>query len=122
MFPDQLVQGGWGAFIFTQLLLGNVRCVGDSTNRSVFADFFPDTQAGAFAVNILYSSVSNTGGFLSFTLGLDPKIQGSILVMLAGLSFFTTPLAFYLHEKGKEREDREKLLPAIPEERVVHDV
>lgn len=105
LIPDELVRMRWPAFIGLQLLLGNVRAVGESTNKAMFADFFPETQAGAFAMMIVYSGLSSFAGYLAFTLGIKPDIAGIIIVGLCCLSFITTPMAFYVFNKELETKN-----------------
>merc|ERR1719436_1582311 len=77
-----LVSCGWPMMIAIYLLQGNGRVVYESTNRAVFADFFPDTKAGAFAMFGVQSGLSGMIGFLVFTpfVNINPTLASEILV------------------------------------------
>lgn len=63
---SQLIAGGWTVLIVLYLLMGSGRCVFESTNKAVFADFFPRNMEGAFANLIVQNGLSSTIGFFIF--------------------------------------------------------
>merc|ERR1719499_616487 len=71
---DVLKAGKWGTLLGIYLTMGNGRAVFESTNKAVFADFFPETQAGAFAFLGVTSGLSGCAGFLVFApfVNIDP--------------------------------------------------
>jgi len=114
LVPQKLQEHPWIAFVGLQLLFGHVRAVFYAINNAVFADFFPKAQAGAFAMLNVYSSVSTSSGYLVFALGHNTKhvgkLFGVIMIAFCALSFITTPLAFYVHNRNNittiKRESR----------------
>lgn len=80
----------WGkGLVFLYLLMGAGRGVYESTNKGVFADFFPRDSVGAFA-NCMLQSTSALA--ISFFLGgiLTSNTLQTIILILAGL----TPLGY----------------------------
>merc|ERR1712113_1096802 len=110
LIPHKLEEHPWPAFVGIYLLLGHVRAVFRCVNTALFADFFPDVQAGAFAMLNVYSSVSCTAGYLVFALGKNTveigRKFGIVLVSVCVLSFITTPMAFYVHNRRNAPEPK----------------
>lgn len=91
-------QWGWGAMTF-YVLMGIGRAVYESTNKAIFADFFPKEKSpGAFANVFVFSTCSSSVAFL---LGLAQEITLELYLMLifAGL----TPLCFFLASAMSEK-------------------
>merc|ERR1712118_176791 len=73
---------GYGLVVF-YILQGLGRAVYESTNKAVFADFFPENAPGAFADCIMQSSVSMAiCFFLSQTLSGDAL---ATLILVSGV-------------------------------------
>jgi len=77
---------GWGMVVF-YVLQGLGRGVYESTNKAIFADFFPgDKSVGAFANCILQNTGSSTIGFVMGLAGVGkrdvwPLIVGAVLTV-----------------------------------------
>jgi len=108
-----LIDGGWPTLIGIYLLQGNGRAVFESTNRAVFADFFPDTKAGAFAFLGVQGGLSGMIGFLVFVPQFHTKasVAAEALVWIGAFSMIAVPAAFVVnHFETKARAQREALL------------
>lgn len=95
---------GWSLLIF-YLLQGTGRAVYESTNRAVFADFFPGAKSeGAFANCMLQSSLAfATCFFLSSALQNQGKILEVIVLSLAALTPVSICVGVVLHrQKGQQ--------------------
>merc|ERR1712194_298975 len=69
------------------VLQGCGRAVYESTNRGIFADFFPGEKAnGAFANQMLQSTLSFTLCFF-FSAALPIPVLAAIIFALAGIAF-----------------------------------
>jgi len=103
--PKQtLIDGGWGALIGLYIVAGNGRAVFESTNRAVFADFFPSTSAGAFAFMAVQSGLAGTLGFLVFAsfAHISAIDTAKILIAISGTACITVPIAFFLNMRQKK--------------------
>jgi len=113
--PKQtLIDGKWAILIALYIVMGNGRAVFESTNRAVFADFFPKTSAGAFALMAFQSGLAGTVGFVVFTkyVNISPLNAARVLIVIGGTACVTVPLAFYLNSKEKVKtEEDSSLLP-----------
>jgi len=78
---------GWGIVVF-YVLHGLGRGVYESTNKGIFADFFPGQNAmGAFANCMMQNTAASSVGFL---LGATSRFRAEALVLL-GCSILTVP-------------------------------
>lgn len=78
---------GWGVLVF-YLLMGIGRAVYESTNKAIFADFFPgEASAGAFANVFVFGTLAST---IAFTLGATSK-NLSELYLLMIFAILTVP-------------------------------
>jgi len=108
-----LIDGGWGTMIGLYLIMGNGRAVFESTNRAVFADFFPDSVSGAFAMFGVQSGLAGMFGFLVFTplVDIKPVVASTILVAIGAAALLLVPSAFVVNNREKKyRETNEALL------------
>jgi len=76
---------GYGLVIF-YVLQGLGRAVYESTNKAVFADFFPQNAPGAFANCIMQSSLSMALCFF-FTQFWGPYVIATLIVVFGVLTF-----------------------------------
>merc|ERR1712080_776410 len=104
---ETLKAGKWATLIGIYIIMGNGRTVFESTNRAVFADFFPDTTAGAFAFLGVQSGLAGAFGFLVFTpfVGIKPELAAELLVIIGALSLVLVPLAFYVNAREKRTRE-----------------
>jgi len=79
---------GWRYFLIVPYVLqGCGRAVYESTNKGVFADFFPGGQAeGAFANQMMQVTLSFTLAFF-FSASLPRSALASIILLLASVTF-----------------------------------
>merc|ERR1719192_2842212 len=112
--PKQtLINGHWGTMVAIYLIMGNGRAVFESTNRAVYADFFPETKEGAFAMLSFSNGIAGMIGFLVFAkfVGISPTLAAVLLFAIGAVALITVPLAFLWNNREKaERETRERLL------------
>jgi len=112
--PKQtLIDGKWATLIVLYIVAGNGRAVFESTNRAVFADFFPKTSAGAFAFMAVQSGLAGTIGFLVFTKYIDIGSLDAalVLIVMGGVACVTVPLSFYLNTKQRgSKVEKQSLL------------
>jgi len=104
--PKQtLINGKWGTLIGLYVVAGNGRAIFESTNRAVFADFFPSTSAGAFAFMAVQSGLAGTLGFLVFAsfVHISATDTAKISIGIAGTACITVPLAFFLNMKQTKK-------------------
>lgn len=76
---------GWGVLVF-YVLMGIGRAVYESTNKAIFADFFPgEASAGAFANVFVFGTAASTA---AFTLGATSKdmVELQLLMVFAVLT------------------------------------
>jgi MFS family permease len=89
--PDE-ANGYWGVWLLTLYVLqGTGRAVYESTNKAVFADFFPGAKStGAFANCMMQNSVAF---FASFILqrALPPKQDGILAWIVLALAVLAVP-------------------------------
>jgi MFS family permease len=91
---------GWGVVIF-YILMGIGRAVYESTNKAVFADFFPGPKSvGAFANVFVFGTSASTTCFMMGSAKLY-KEEGYALLFFA---FLTVP-CFLLARSMKVREE-----------------
>jgi len=108
-----LENSGWGGMIGLYLIMGNGRAVFESTNKAVFADFFPDNAAGAFAMFGVQSGLAGAFGFIVFLkwLHMAAVTNSIILVVIGSISLVLVPMAFVLHHsEQKSKQSTEALL------------
>jgi len=78
---------GWGIMVF-YILQGMGRGVYESTNKGIFADFFPgEKSVGAFANCMMQNTASSTIGF---SMGLAHVDKNEVWILLIG-SLATVP-------------------------------
>uniref|UniRef100_A0A7S2N175 Major facilitator superfamily (MFS) profile domain-containing protein n=1 Tax=Zooxanthella nutricula TaxID=1333877 RepID=A0A7S2N175_9DINO len=100
--------GGWkGWLIVLYFLQGAGRAVYESTSKGIFADFFPDASASAFANCMLQSASSFATCFF-----LSSLLTGPVLAQIAMVLSSLTPLGFlgavtlrHLAEKRREMQE-----------------
>merc|ERR550539_1065061 len=94
-----LENSGWGGMVGLYLIMGNGRAVFESTNKAVFADFFPDNAAGAFAMFGVQSGLAGMVGFLVFTplVDIKPVVASTILVAIGAAALLLVPSAFVVN-------------------------
>eukprot|EP00747_Dinoflagellata_sp_TGD_P024609 gnl/TRDRNA2_/TRDRNA2_130672_c1_seq1.p1 gnl/TRDRNA2_/TRDRNA2_130672_c1~~gnl/TRDRNA2_/TRDRNA2_130672_c1_seq1.p1 ORF type:complete len:463 (-),score=82.77 gnl/TRDRNA2_/TRDRNA2_130672_c1_seq1:81-1427(-) len=83
---DHPEEWGWGALIF-YVLMGIGRAVYESTNKAIFADFFPGEKSpGAFANVFVFGTGAST---VAFVLGAvnDDLAELYLLLIFAALTF-----------------------------------
>lgn len=97
-----------GELIVLYMVFGIGRAVYESTNKAVYADFFPTDRAGAFGLVAFESGLFGAVGFLLFASFLDVSITTITLVQIvvAGLSVITVPAAFLYHGARKQYKMR----------------
>lgn len=79
------VEWGWGAIVFS-VLMGFGRAVYESTNKAIFADFFPGDKAPyAFANVMMFGTGSSTIAFILGAVG-DPDPELYLLVAFAAVT------------------------------------
>jgi len=117
-----LEDGGWGTMIGLYLIMGNGRAVFESTNRAVFADFFPHAAAGAFGMFNVQGGLSGMFGFAVFIKELWPNDQidmitpATILVGIGIGAMILVPMAFVVNnreQKAKNKSAEEALLSGV---------
>jgi len=81
-WPNDEGPGGWGwGILVFYILQGLGRGVYESTNKTVFADMFPDDKtAGAFANCMMQSTTSSAIGFMLQGLGVFNEIVRILIV------------------------------------------
>mmetsp|Transcript_68643 Transcript_68643/g.200890 ORF Transcript_68643/g.200890 Transcript_68643/m.200890 type:complete len:438 (-) Transcript_68643:135-1448(-) len=96
---------GWHyALIVPYILQGCGRAVYESTNKGIFADFFPGAASeGAFANQMMQSTLSFTLAFF-FSASLPRSALAGIIVALAGVTFPGLLLAHHLR-RGRRTEE-----------------
>merc|ERR1712224_925807 len=84
--------GGWGAgIVIFYIFQGLGRGVYESTNKGIFADFFPGEQSvGAFANCILQNTFAST---VTFLIGAAKQGKQEVWFVLIG-SVLTVPMLF----------------------------
>jgi len=94
-YPNGKGPGGWGwGIVIFYVLQGLGRGVYESTNKGIFADFFPgDKAAGAFANSMIQGTGTSTFGFILGAVlkpkkGEPPLVQ---IVLLLFCSVLTVP-------------------------------
>lgn len=91
---------GWGTLVF-YFLMGVGRAVYESTNKAIFADFFPgDKSVGAFANVFVFGTGAST---VAFIMGAE-SVNGGELYLLIGFAALTLPcymLACVLRRRGQ---------------------
>ncbi|CAL1170974.1 unnamed protein product [Cladocopium goreaui] len=91
---------GWGVLVF-YVLMGIGRAVYESTNKAIFADFFPgEKSAGAFANVFVFGTSAST---LAFAFGASNQ-DTEELVLLITFAVLTVP-GYLLASLMKRRED-----------------
>lgn len=91
---------GWGVLVF-YVLMGIGRAVYESTNKAIFADFFPgEKSAGAFANVFVVGTNAST---LAFAFGASNQ-DTEELVLLITFAVLTVP-GYLLASLMKRRED-----------------
>lgn len=91
---------GWGVLVF-YLFQSVTRAVYESTNKAVFADFFPgEKSVGAFANFFVFSTGSSTVAYIFGATGLEALELDSLLLC----ALLTVP-AFYLASASKISSD-----------------
>jgi len=99
-FVGQPATWGWGVLVF-YVLMGIGRAVYESTNKAIFADFFPgEKSAGAFANVFVFGTCAST---LGFTFGASKK-DTEELILLITFAVLTVP-GYLLASMVKSRED-----------------
>lgn len=101
---------GWNYFLIVPYVLqGCGRAVYESTNKGVFADFFPGAASeGAFANQMMQVTLSFTLAFF-FSASLPRSALASIILVLAGVTFPGLMLAHqvrHLQQSKQKAEDR----------------
>merc|ERR1719330_531381 len=88
------------------IVMGNGRAGFESTNKAVYAGFFPDTQAGAFAVWGFQSGAAGAIGFLMFSAVTHVPIDtiSLTLVVVAAVSLVTVPMSFVVNHYEKKNK------------------
>lgn len=77
---------GWGTLIF-YIFMGIGRAVYESTNKAIFADFFPgDKSPGAFANVFVFGTGASTAAFIMGAAG-DPEPELYLLLFFAAITF-----------------------------------
>jgi len=110
-----------GQLIVLYITFGIGRAVYESTNKAVYADFFPTERAGAFGLVAFESGLFGAVGFILFADFLSvPLLTITIVqVIVSGLAVITVPAAFLLngYKKKKARMavkgGRDKLLSGV---------
>lgn len=91
---------GWGVLAF-YVMMGIGRAVYESTNKAIFADFFPgEKSAGAFANVFVFGTSAST---LAFTFGASNQ-ETEELVLLITFAVLTVP-GYLLASLMKRREE-----------------
>jgi len=102
--------GGWkGWLVVLYILQGAGRAVYESTSKGIFADFFPDASASAFANCML-----QTAGAFAMCFFLSNSLTGPVLARIAMVLSLLTPLGFLgatalRHVEEKRRRMQEAL-------------
>jgi len=88
--PDGEGPGGWGwGIVVFYLLQGLGRGVYESTNKGIFADFFPGEKGvGAFANCMMQNTASATVGY---ALGLGEVDQYAVYILIPS-ALLTVPM------------------------------
>lgn len=85
------------------ILQGCGRAVYESTNKGVFADFFPDSKSeGAFANQMMQATLSFTLAFF-FSAALPRSALAAIILVLAGVTFPGLLLAHRLRQPRRRK-------------------
>merc|ERR1712129_4417 len=89
LFTPSEANGYWGeSLISLYVLQGMGRAVYESTNKAVFADFFPgEKSAGAFANCMMQNSVAFFASFILQSSLEDKSVLAWIVLFLAALTF-----------------------------------
>jgi len=101
---------GWGALIF-YIFMAIGRAVYESTNKAIFADFFPGEKSpGAFANVFVFGTGAST---VAFVLGASSSDMPELYLMLVFgvLTFPGFVLASFLSKRDRAREEPDK--PAL---------
>jgi len=95
---------GWGALVF-YALMGVGRAVYESTNKAIFADFFPDPEqsAGVFANVFVFGTGASAAAFLLGSLDKS-GVELYVLLVFAVLTFPCFLLASALAKRAEARE------------------
>merc|ERR1712071_641150 len=88
-FPDGEGPGGWGwGIVVFYIFQGMGRGVYESTNKGIFADFFPgEKSVGAFANCMMQNTLASTIGYL---MGLASADKSEVWILLV-CSIVTVP-------------------------------
>lgn len=88
LFTPSEANGYWGASLISLYVLqGMGRAVYESTNKAVFADFFPgEKSAGAFANCMMQNSVAFFASFILQSSLEDKSVLAWIVLILAALT------------------------------------
>lgn len=87
----QPVEWGWGTLVF-YVFMGIGRAVYESTNKAIFADFFPGAKSpGAFANVFVFNSLSSTVAFILGAFYKAPSVPLPELYLLLGFAALTFP-------------------------------
>ncbi|CAK9014708.1 unnamed protein product [Durusdinium trenchii] len=102
---------GWGVLVF-YLLMGLGRAVYESTNKAIFADFFPgEKSAGAFANVFVFGTSAST---VAFTLGAVGKASEELYLLLT-FAVLTMPgyLTACVIKRHLEKREQETASPSV---------
>lgn len=104
MMPNERL-GVWGYCILLYTLHGIGRSVWESTNKSVFADFFGSNAPAAFANVIFSNGLSGALGFLSNSFApLSKHAQLWVCIVTAGLSILGAICAFSIARRDTTKQ------------------
>jgi len=108
-FLEPSALGKWPILIVLYVLFGLGRATFESTNKAIFADFFPDDKDAAFAAVIVFSGGASAIAFFVFPLlknfntvnlpFINQQIMAVIVIAFSAATAFSYAMASRMHAR-----------------------